>query len=97
MISRNALANILFYLALGVAAVCGTVFILLPELREKESLRAQRDALVATNNVIEAETARLFRQRTSLESDNPDALIHAAHASGLSMPNEVVLVIEENR
>lgn len=97
MISRTALANLLFYLALGIAAVCGTIFILLPQLREKESLRAQRDALVATNNTLEVETARLYRQRTNLESDNPDALIHAAHSSGLSMPNEVVLVIDEEK
>jgi cell division protein FtsB len=96
MISRTALANILFYCAIGAAAICGAIFVILPELREKEALREQCDALVATNQTIEAETAQLRQQRLSLQSENPDSLIHAAHSKGLSAPNETVIIFPED-
>ena len=94
MISRTAVVNFLFYAAIAAAAVCGTVFVLIPELRIKEDLRRQRDALVVSNAVFSAEIAQTKMQRNELET-NPESLIRWAHDHGYAAPNETVFFLPE--
>ena len=94
MISRTAIVNIVFYTCLVAAAAAGAIIVLKPELEKKESLRAQRDAVVATNDVISAQAAYLRQQRQGLDSENPDSIRYNAHKRGLVEPGEVVYKFE---
>lgn len=92
MISRTAVINCFFYAAIVAAAVIGTIYVLLPELRVKEDLRRQRDALVASNEVFAAEIAQMKMQRNDLETD-PDSLVRWAHDHGYVFPDEAVFFL----